>query len=71
MALVLEAEFGALPGAMREMQMYLDLEPEGAQASRAREKVAGWDARIKELIKKGATVRDDLPFIITPDMEDW
>ena len=71
MALAMYVDFGAHPGAVRELDKYLVLAPNGPNAAKAREKKRQWEAVIQEDVARGATIVENFPYLITPDREDW
>lgn len=60
---------GALPGAMREMKVYLEFEPNGRHATKAREKLRLWQAQVDQLVRDHEQTISDGPFLIGPDRE--
>lgn len=70
MALILYARVNALPGGVKEMKIYLELEPSGAYGARGRALVQNWERMIQEEMRRGGIVQEGNPWIITPDRED-
>lgn len=64
--------YGAgVPEAVRQMEVFLRLDPSGPNAAIAREKISGWQKILREAVQRGAQIREDLPFLIQPDQEGW
>jgi len=71
LALIYGALYWPSPLAVREMELYLELAPNGAHIQEAREKLQVWNRTIREAVDRGAQVSDDLPMLIVPDVEGW
>jgi hypothetical protein len=71
LALVTGALYWPSPRAVREMELYLALAPNGDSRNTAAEKLEAWKTAIRDAVRRGARVRGDLPFLITPSVEGW
>jgi len=71
LALVTGAIYWPSPLAVQEMELYLDLAPNGTYVRNAKNKLKAWNGAIRKAVNRGAQVSEGLPFLITPDAEGW
>lgn len=68
LALVTVVNWGPSPLAVQEMELYLELEPNGTHVRNARKKSKRWKGLIQQAVNSGGAFIEGLPFLITPDV---